>query len=403
MKYWASGWGSRDCRIHDCYETKTLRARSGVLFETVQPPGNPGRPAGLAAPLRQAGLTRFEELGLPTLKHEDWRFTNIAPVAKLPFKPAFEVTDGLGADQLAGLIFAGLPGSRLVFVDGQFSPKLSVVRNLPDGVKVGSLAAALTTEAAFVEQHLGRVRAAGGEWIRGAQSSLLPGRRFCSRARRPEGREPIQLVYVATGKQSGAAFHPRNLVVAGPNSRATILESYVSVGGAGYCTNAVTELSAGDQAHLEWVKFQDEATDAFHLAAWHGEFGRASRVWVHSLALGAKLSRNDIRVKLAGEGLECVLNGLYLTREEQLADHHMVVEHAQPQCASHEYFNGILDDKSRGVFHGRILVRPVAQKTDAKQTNKNLLLSDDASANTKPQLEIYADDVKCTHAPRWAS
>jgi len=145
------------------------------------------------------------------------------------------------------------------------------------------------------------------------------------------------------------------------------------------------------------VKFQDEAAAAFHLATIAGQLGRSSRVNLHSFALGAKLSRNNIRTRLAGEGLECVLNGLYLTRGEQLADHHMIVEHAQPHCASHEYFNGILDDKSKGVFHGRILVREIAQKTDAKQTNKNLLLSDDATADTKPQLEIYADDVKCTH------
>jgi Fe-S cluster assembly protein SufD len=145
------------------------------------------------------------------------------------------------------------------------------------------------------------------------------------------------------------------------------------------------------------VKFQDEAADAFHLSTIAAQLGRASNVSVHSFALGAKLSRTNIRTKLAGEGLECILNGLYLTRGEQLADHHMIVEHAQPHCASHEYFNGILDDKSRGVFHGRILVREIAQKTDAKQTNKNLLLSDDATADTKPQLEIYADDVKCTH------
>jgi Fe-S cluster assembly protein SufD len=145
------------------------------------------------------------------------------------------------------------------------------------------------------------------------------------------------------------------------------------------------------------LKFQDEATNAYHIATIQGQFGRTSNVNVHSFALGAKLSRNNIRAKLAGEGLECILNGLYLTKDEQLADHHMVVEHAQPHCASHEYFNGILDDKSKGVFHGRILVRQIAQKTDAKQTNKNLLLSDDATADTKPQLEIYADDVKCTH------
>jgi len=154
---------------------------------------------------------------------------------------------------------------------------------------------------------------------------------------------------------------------------------------------------AGDNANVELVKLQDEAAEAFHIATIHGLFGRSSNVWVHSFALGAKLSRNNIRAKLDGEGLECVLNGLYLTRGEQLADHHMIVEHAQPRCASHEYFNGILDDKSKGVFHGRILVRQIAQKTDAKQTNKNLLLSDDATADTKPQLEIYADDVKCTH------
>src|SRR5207244_6365459 len=141
----------------------------------------------------------------------------------------------------------------------------------------------------------------------------------------------------------------------------------------------------------------DEATDACHIAAIQGQLGRTSHVNVHSFAVGAKLSRNNIRAKLAGEGLECILNGLYLTKGDQLADHHMIVEHARPHCASHEYFNGILDDKSKGVFHGRILVQQVAQKTDAKQTNKNILLSDEATVDTKPQLEIYADDVKCTH------
>ena len=148
---------------------------------------------------------------------------------------------------------------------------------------------------------------------------------------------------------------------------------------------------------LEHVKFQDESPTRFIIATIAAHFGRASNVIVHSFALGAKLSRNNIRANLAGEGLECILNGLYLTRGDQLADHHMVVEHAQPHCTSHEYFNGILDGRSKGVFHGRILVRPGAQKTDAKQTNKNLLLSDDATVDTKPQLEIYADDVKCTH------
>ncbi|HEV2453376.1 MAG TPA: Fe-S cluster assembly protein SufD, partial [Verrucomicrobiae bacterium] len=216
----------------------------------------------------------------------------------------------------------------------------------------------------------------------------------------PEGVEivePIQVVYISSAKQNGESIQPRNLIIMGANSKATIVESYVTSGETLSFTNAVTEMVAGENAVVEHVKLQDETANAFHMATIAGEFGRASNVNVHSFALGSKISRNNIRARLAGEGLECILNGLYLTRDEQLADHHMIVEHAQPHCASHEYFNGILDDKSRGVFHGRIYVHPLAQKTDAKQTNKNLLLSNDATADTKPQLEIYADDVKCTH------
>jgi len=171
----------------------------------------------------------------------------------------------------------------------------------------------------------------------------------------------------------------------------------VSLSDAAYFTNAVTELVAEENAVVEHLKYQDENQQAFHIATVAAHCGRTSNVVTHSIALGAKLSRTNIFTTLAGEGLECTLNGLYLTRGEQLADHYMIVDHAKPHGASHEYFNGILADKSKGVFHGRILVRPDAQKTDAKQTNKNLLLSDDATANTKPQLEIYADDVKCTH------
>lgn len=348
-------------------------------------------------PLRKAGLARFSEIGLPTLRDEDWRFTNIAPIARLPFNPAFDPTNGVTAEELAGFAFAKQPGSRLVFVNGHFAPKLSLVTALPEGVKAGSLAAALASDAAFLEKHLGRYALNADNGFTALNQAFFLDGGFIHVPAGKVVEEPIQFVYVSTAAQSGASFHPRNLVIAEANSRVTVLESYVSLGGAGYFNNAVTELFAGENAHLEFVKFQDEATDAFHIAAFHGEFGRASHVNVHSFALGAKLSRNNIRTKLAGEGLECILNGLYLTRGEQLADHHMIVEHAQPRCASHEYFNGILDDKSKGVFHGRILVRPIAQKTDAKQTNKNLLLSDDASANTKPQLEIYADDVKCTH------
>jgi Fe-S cluster assembly protein SufD len=177
----------------------------------------------------------------------------------------------------------------------------------------------------------------------------------------------------------------------------TVIESYLSTNALCASTNAVTELVAGDQAVVEHLKYQQESRCTFHLALLQAHLDRDCRFASHSLVLGARLARNNIQARLAGEGAECVFNGLYLTRGEQLADHHLVVDHAQPRCASHEYFNGILDGKSKGVFHGRIRVQPGAQKTDAKQTNKNLLLSDTATINSKPQLEIYADDVKCTH------
>jgi Fe-S cluster assembly protein SufD len=349
-------------------------------------------------PMRKAGIARFAELGFPTTRHEDWRFTNVAPIAKLPFRPVFNTnTDGITAEALGELTFANLTGARLVFVNGQFANGLSTVRSLPKGVRAGSLAAMLRSDSALLEKHLGRhVRMEDHAFAALNTAFFLDG----AFIHVPAGvvvPEAIQLVFVSTVEESGATMHPRNLIVAEKRSQLTVVESYVRTVDSPYFTNAVTELVADDGAMIEHVKIQDESRDAFHIATVHGQFGRHSRVNAHSFALGARLSRNNIRANLAGEGVECILNGLYLTKGDQLADHHMIVEHAQPQCASHEYFNGILKDKSKGVFHGRILVQPIAQKTDAKQTNKNILLSDEATVDTKPQLEIYADDVKCTH------
>jgi Fe-S cluster assembly protein SufD len=349
-------------------------------------------------PVRKAGLARFAELGFPTLQHEDWRYTNVAPIAKLPFKPIFEpARNGDIAEALSRAVFNQISGHRVVFVDGHYSGEHSLLSPQPSGVKIGSLALALASDSAFLEKHLGRYAQTHDNAFAALNQAFFLDGVFIHVPAGVQVEEPIQLVFISSAKQPGETIHPRNLIIADANSKLTVVESYLSTKATAYFTNAVTELVAGDNATVEWLKYQDEAVEAFHMATLHGEFGRNSRVSVHSFALGARLSRNTIRARLAGEGLECVLNGLYLTKGEQLADHHMIVEHAQPHCASHEYFNGILDDKSRGVFHGRILVRKAAQKTDAKQTNKNLLLSDDATADTKPQLEIYADDVKCTH------
>jgi len=349
-------------------------------------------------PLRKAGLAGFAELGFPKLSDEDWRFTNVTPISKLNFHLAKEASvNGSETKALGVAAFTKLPGHRLVFVNGFFCAKLSSIKPVSGGVRIENLSAALAKDSALIEKHLGKYAHTASNTFAALNQAFFTDGAFIFVPKGVEVNEPIQLIYISSAKNSGEVILPRNLVIAEANSKLTVVESYISTGNVAYFTNAVTEIFAGDNAAVEHIKLQDEALDAFHIATIAGEFGRASNVTVHSFALGAKLSRTNIRTKLAGEGLECILNGLYLTRGEQLADHHMIVEHAQPHCASHEYFNGILDDKSKGVFHGRIYVHPIAQKTDAKQTNKNLLLSDDATADTKPQLEIYADDVKCTH------
>ncbi len=348
-------------------------------------------------PLRKAAISRFAEQGFPSTKDEDWRFTNVAPLARLPFKPIFQAPAKVGVkpQEVEALTFGKIDAHRLVFVNGHLVRELSAVA--PASFELRSLAEALAANSPLVQEHLGRHAQAENNPFVSLNAAFFQDGAFIHIPAGQVIERPIHLLHLSTVKESGATSTPRNLIIAGANSQATILESYASTAQGAYFTNVVTEIVLGDGAVVEHCKFQDESSSAFHLAALHAHLGRGCNFISHSIAAGARLSRNNIRTVLAGEGLDCVLNGLYLTRGDQLADHHMVVEHAQPHCNSHEYFNGILDGRSKGVFHGRILVRPAAQKTDAKQTNKNLLLSEDATVDTKPQLEIYADDVKCTH------
>ncbi len=349
-------------------------------------------------PLRKAGLARFAELGFPTVRDEDWRFTNVAPIAKLPFKPVFEESrDGITSEAIGKLTFGSLTATRLVFINGHHAPDLSSSGALPPGVIVKNLAAALAGDSDLIQKHLARYSQDEKNAFAALNTAYFLDGAFIFLPAGARLEAPVHLLFISTSKEPGATSHPRNLIVAENGSQATILESYISTTDTSYFTNAVTELVLADGAAVEHCKLQEESISAFHVSALHAQLGRSARLISHSIATGARLSRNNIRTVLAGEGVECILNGLYLTKGDQLADHHMVVEHAQPNCNSHEYFNGILDGRSKGVFHGRILVRQAAQKTDAKQTNKNLLLSDEATADTKPQLEIYADDVKCTH------
>jgi Fe-S cluster assembly protein SufD len=349
-------------------------------------------------PLRKAGFARFAELGFPTLQDEDWRFTNLAPIIKLPFKPVFEPTgDRLTREAVANFTFGRLDTIRLVFVNGHYVSELSSPYSPDSGVEIKSLAAALAEDTGLLEKHLGRFTHDATNPFSALNTAFFQDGGLVHLSPGKVLDRPIHLLFISTADETGAATHPRNLILAEKNSRATVIESYASTADGAYFTNAVTELILEEGAVVEHCKFQDESLSAFHIAAIHAHLGRNANLIAHSIATGARLSRNNIRTALAAEGVECILNGLYVTRDDQLADHHMIVEHAQPHCNSHEYYNGILDGRSKGVFHGRILVRQPAQKTDAKQTNKNLLLSDEATVDTKPQLEIYADDVKCTH------
>jgi Fe-S cluster assembly protein SufD len=209
--------------------------------------------------------------------------------------------------------------------------------------------------------------------------------------------EPIHLLFVAATAETGARFHPRNLIVAQRHSQVKVIETYVPITGAAYCTNTVTELVLGEGATVEHCRVQNESQGAFHIAAVQAHQGRGSRFISHSISLGARLARQDIRSVLDGEWSDCLMNGLYLGEAGQLVDHHTVMDHSKPRCASNEHYHGILAGRAQGVFNGKILVRQEAQKTAAKQTNRNVLLSDEAVINTKPQLEIFADDVKCAH------
>jgi Fe-S cluster assembly protein SufD len=348
--------------------------------------------------MRQAGLSRFLELGFPTLADEDWRYTNVAPTTQLPFKPLLKpLARAVDATALRKFPFMGLPARRLVFVDGHFAGHLSELGAPAKGVTIESMSAAWFKGDERLQQHLGRYVRGDENGFSALNAAFFTGGAFIHLGPNVALKEPVHLVYLSTAAERGETTHTRNLVIAGKGSKLTVIESYYKLADAAYLTNAATELVAGENSFIEHCKYQDESAEAFHVSNFHARLARGANVFAHSFVKGGRLARNNIHTTLAGEGVECILNGLYVTRDEQLADHHMVVEHAAPHGNSHEYFNGILEGSSRGVFHGRILVRPGAQKTDAKQTNKNLLVSDDATADSKPQLEIYADDVRCTH------
>lgn len=347
--------------------------------------------------LRTGAIGKFSELGFPTIKQEDWRFTNILPLTKVPFRHASkkELPEVRPTD-IGKFIIGGTSTSFLVFVNGYFSNKLSNLSSLPKEVVAGSLAESLGVYGERIRHRLGRHLPLHNHPFAALNTAFIDDGAFIYI---PEGCKvvpPIQLLFLSVPTKEDVSY-PRNMIIVGEKASATFVESYIALSDDVYFSNTVTEMFVEKESAVDFVKIQRESEKAFHVGTMQVEQAGRSRFTAFSLALGASIARNDINIAINGEQCETMLDGLYITANDQLIDHHTFIDHTQPNCSSREIFKGIVAGKSRSVFNGKIFVRKEAQKTDSKQTNKNLLLSDKAIVDTKPQLEIFADDVKCTH------
>ncbi len=352
-----------------------------------------GREPDRLTALRHAAAERFADLGFPTTRLEQWRFTNVAPLTRTPFAIA---RDGVvPASEVERYAYAD--SAQLVLVNGRFAASLSRRQGLPAGVFAGGLAEALSERPQLAGELVGRLARFGEHAFVALNTALWRDGILVHVPRGVVVERPINVIQVSRpGAEPGASF-PRLLVVAEESSQVTVFEQHVTVGEGVHFSCPVLEVSVGANAVVDHYKLQREAVDAFHLSTLQVEQQRDSRFSSHCLSWGGAIVRNDVNAVLAGEGSESTLNGLYMVEGRQLVDNHMRIEHAAPHCASRELYKGILDGASRAVFTGRIFVHRGAQKTDAVQTNRNLLLSQKALCNSHPQLEIFADDVKCTH------
>jgi Fe-S cluster assembly protein SufD len=343
--------------------------------------------------LRKQGMARFQALGFPTTKNEDWHFTSVAPIAERTFHPAAAgaVIEKADIDRFN---FGESGWHTLVFVNGAFSKDLSSDAKLGNNVRVTSLAGAIKADTAGIDRYIGKIAAFEQHAFTALNTAFMSDGALIEIAADAVVEQPIHLLFVSAGE---GVSHPRNLIVTGRHSRAAVIESYVSLGNSGYFTNAVTEISLGEASHLDHYKLQRESESAFHVGTVQVREARDSQLHSFSLAVGGSLARTNIYTSLDGDAATCTLNGLYLSDGAQHIDNQTSIEHIAPNCPSHELYKGVLDGRSHGVFNGKVYVHPEAQKTDGKQSNNNLLLSPTARVDTKPQLEIFADDVKCTH------
>jgi len=346
--------------------------------------------------IRKDAIDKFGTLNIPTQKDEEWKYTNISPLLKHSFSP-ISVKINVSQELINKFLFDKMEHSLIVFINGSFSPELSKLIDIPKGVVIGSLAEALKNNNPIVKKHLGKYAENENYFFTTLSSAFTKDGAFIYV---PDGKvieDPIHIIFITKAGNEKILTQPRNLFVAGKNSQVTIIEHYVSEQDSIYFTNAVTEIVADENAIVDHIKLQEESNKAFHIARMEVDQERSSNFSSHLISHGAEISRNDFNARFNDEGSECMLNGLFMIDGEQLFDAHTMIDHAKPHCNSHEHYKGILQDKSKGVFNGKVMVRRDAQKTNAFQENNTILLSDDAVMNTKPQLEIFADDVKCSH------
>lgn len=346
--------------------------------------------------LRKSAINNFEKINLPTLKDEEWRHTDISSLLNHSFSPDYKKAK-VSQKVISKFLFDKLEHSLLVFINGAYSPELSKLIDIPKGVIVESLAEAIKNNNPIVKKHLGNYAKNENFFFTTLSSAFIKDGALIYV---PDGKvveDPIHIIFYTKASDKKVLTQPRNLFVAGKNSQISIIEHYVSDKEDIYFTNAVTEIVTDENAIVDHTKLQEESSKAFHIARMEVDQERSSNFASHLISLGAEISRNDFNARFNDEGGECMLNGLFMINNEQLFDAHTMIDHAKPHCNSYEHYKGILQDKARGVFNGKVMVRPDAQKTNAFQENNTILLSDDAVMNTKPQLEIFADDVKCSH------
>lgn len=345
--------------------------------------------------LRREAMGRFTELGFPTTRLEEWKDTDVSTITKSILPPSDHTETQLKESELIPLTLEDT--HRVVIVNGGFRPDFSMPGGGLREVAVRSLAEIIRNEAELLKPFFGQIADFYNHPFVALNTAFVDDGVVI---RIPEGKviaKPIHLLHIFNPVESDTIFHTRNLIVAGANSQATVVEHYVGFAENAYTVNAVTEISVGENAVLHHIKIQQDSPSAHHISMTQAQQGGNSQIVTTTISAGSRLTRNDIVAVLAGEGADCVMNGLILAKDDQHIDNHTILDHAKPHCTSREFFKGIHHQKSHGVFSGRIIVRKDAQKTNAEQKNKNLLLSDSALVNSNPQLEIYADDVRCTH------